>query len=133
MRRAELAGHADPCKADDEEDLREREVADAERFLEGRTLRLDAGLGVSELPCGRRRRVAGAQRHARASPSSCQYRAHASSPSCNRCTRKNSFGAWKSSSAVENEKKTVSRPIWRLNNSEIGTVPPMRTNSALTP
>ena len=47
--------------------------------------------------------------------------------------RKNSFGAWKSSSAVEKEKKTVSSPITRLNTSQTGTVPPIRTISGWTP
>jgi hypothetical protein len=47
--------------------------------------------------------------------------------------RKNSLGAWKSSSAVENEKNTVSRFMRRWNSSAIGTVPPMRTTSGLTP
>src|SRR5439155_23460675 len=100
---------ADPRQADDEQDLPEGEVADAKLLLELCAPPFDARLGAGKF-VGRRfcRR-----RHRRTSPSSSQDRAHASSPSCSRWMRKNSFGAWKSSSAVEKEKNTVSRPMWR--------------------
>jgi hypothetical protein len=62
-----------------------------------------------------------------------QSRAQASSPSSSRRTRKNSLGAWKSSSAVEKEKNRVRSPMCRSNSSEIGTVLPTRTSRGSTP
>ena len=42
---AQLSGDADPRESDDEQDLREDEIADAELFLERRAVRFDARLG----------------------------------------------------------------------------------------
>ena len=95
VRGPQLAGHADPGEPDDEQDLGEREVAHAQLLLERGAVRLDPGFLLL-------------QRHV---PSRSQSRAHAARPSCRRCTRKNSLGAWKSSSPVEKEKYTVSSPM----------------------
>ena len=72
VRRSEFAGDTDPRQADDEEDLREGEIANAELFLQRRAVLLDARLGACE--CGGTasrgfgRRVVVVSGHALASP-----------------------------------------------------------------
>ena len=97
VRGSELPRDADPGEADDEQDLGQHEIADAELLLERRAVRLDLGFFLLEPHPPRRSHRC----------------AHAASPSCRRCTRKNSFGAWKSSSPVEKEKYRVESPMRR--------------------
>ena len=48
VRRAEFAGDADPGESDDEQDLREHEVAHAQLLPEHRAARFDGCFGLSE-------------------------------------------------------------------------------------
>ena len=50
-----FAGDADPGETDDEQDLREHEVADAQLFPEHRAVRFDGGFGLRERGGGRGR------------------------------------------------------------------------------
>ena len=47
MRRSLLGRDADPGKADDEEDLRESQVGEAEILAKARAVRLDGGLAAA--------------------------------------------------------------------------------------
>jgi hypothetical protein len=137
VRRSELSRDADPREPDDEEDLREGEIADAELLLQRRAVRLDARLGLCE---SRRRRGRFEETMRQGCLKSCarlaKHRPVARpglEPLVQPVDAEKLIGRVEVSSAVEKEKKTVSRFMWRLNSSAIGTVPPIRTTSGFTP
>src|SRR5207237_10690400 len=57
VRRPELPRHTDPREADDEEDLRESEIADAELLLQRRAVCLDVRLRPGESGRARGREI----------------------------------------------------------------------------
>jgi hypothetical protein len=54
-------------------------------------------------------------------------------PSCSRARRRNSLGACRFSSAVENEKNRVFAPSSRSNSAVAGSVPAMQASSTCSP
>jgi len=107
VRRSELSRHADPRQADDEQNLCEYEIANAELLLERCAVRLYARLGLRELVDADVARSRARFRENR------PVRAHASSPRAagargkTRSVRDSLHPRW------ENEKNTVSNLMCR--------------------